>query len=91
MNAPMELPRNIQTLTMTSREIAELTEKRHADVMRDIRNMLEVLEKDVSSFGSIFKDAYGREQREFLLPKDLTLTFASGRRGASPTRLPCLP
>lgn len=35
-------------LTMTSREIAELTGKNHADVLRDIRNMLEVLKKDAS-------------------------------------------
>jgi phage regulator Rha-like protein len=28
-----------QTQTMTSKEIAELTGKNHADVMRDIRNL----------------------------------------------------
>ena len=64
--------------TMTSREIAELTSKRHDHVMRDIRSMLEALEKDVPSFGAIFKDAYGRDQREFRLPKDLTLTLVTG-------------
>lgn len=65
-------------VTMTSREIAELTGKQHAHVMRDIRAMLEALEKDVSSFGSIFQDAYGRDQQEFRLPKDLTLTLVTG-------------
>lgn len=64
--------------TMSSREIAELTGKQHAHVCRDIRSMLETLEKDVSSFGSIFKDAYGRDQQEFRLPKDLTLTLVTG-------------
>ena len=34
------------TLTMSSREIAELTGKRHGDVIRDIQKMLTDLEKD---------------------------------------------
>lgn len=34
------------SLTMSSREIAELTNKRHADVMRDIRTMLSQLYSD---------------------------------------------
>lgn len=37
--------------TMSSREIAELTGKRHDHVMRDVRSMLEQLEKDAPSFG----------------------------------------
>ena len=45
-------------LTMTSREIAELTGKNHADVLRDIRNMLEVLKKDASIFADISLDAF---------------------------------
>lgn len=64
--------------TMSSREIAELTEKDHAHVMRDIRAMLEVLKKDASSFGAIYHDAYGREKPCFNLPKRETLILVSG-------------
>lgn len=67
-----------QPLTMTSREIAELTGKEHAHVMRDIRNMLEVLKKDASSFGGIYLDAYGREKPCLNLDHELTLTLVSG-------------
>lgn len=55
-------------LTMTSREIAELTGKNHADVLRDIRNMLEVLKKDASIFAGIYKDAYGRDKAPLRCP-----------------------
>ena len=74
----MELAILSKTTTMTSREIAELTEKDHAHVMRDIRLMLEVLKKDASSFGGIYRDAYGREKPCFLLDAELTLTLVSG-------------
>ncbi|WP_421955643.1 Rha family transcriptional regulator [Polaromonas sp.] len=64
---------------MTSREIAELTGKRHDHVMRDIHYMLNALgEKDVPKFGAIYLDDYGREQPMLALPKDLTLTLVSG-------------
>ncbi len=66
------------TLTMSSREIAELTGKKHMHVMRDIRNMLEALGKDVTSFGSIFQDTYGRDQNEYRLDRELTMTLVSG-------------
>ena len=39
---------------MTSREIAGLTGKQHAYVLRDVRNLLDALEIDQSSFGSKF-------------------------------------
>ena len=64
-----------ETLTMTSREIAELTGKRHADVLRDTRNMLEVLKKDAGVFAGIYKDAYGRDKACFNLPKLEALTL----------------
>jgi phage antirepressor YoqD-like protein len=64
--------------TMSSREIAELTGKNHADVMRDIRNMLDVLKKDASSFADIYQDAHGRSQPCFSLDREMTLTLVSG-------------
>lgn len=36
-------------LTMSSRETAELCEKRHDHVMRDIRNMLDEIDLDMPS------------------------------------------
>lgn len=63
---------------MSSLEIAELTGKEHGHVMRDIRNMLEVLKKDASSFGGIYLDAYGREKPCLNLDPELTLTLVSG-------------
>lgn len=64
--------------TMSSREIAELTGKRPADVMRDIRNMLEELNLAERSFASSYLDSTGRTLPMFLLPKDLTITLVSG-------------
>lgn len=65
-------------LTMSSREIAELTGKDHANVMRDIRGMLEELGEDALRFEDIYSDAYGRAQPCFNLPKDLTITLVAG-------------
>lgn len=67
-----------QPLTMSSREIADMCEKRHPDVRRDIRAMMEGLEEDVSKFAHTYLDVSGRQQEEYLLPKDMTLTLASG-------------
>jgi hypothetical protein len=64
--------------TMSSREIAELTGKRHDNVTADIRKMLDELGKDVLSFQGMSPDAYGRQQPVFNLPKDLTITLVSG-------------
>lgn len=67
-----------EPLTMSSREIADLCEKRHPDVRRDIRAMVSGLGDDVSRFARIYKDAAGRQQEEYNLPKDLTLTLVAG-------------
>lgn len=74
----MELIKINNTLTMNSREIAELTGKRHPDVMRDIFKMLEELELDVSNFARIYLDSMNREQTEYVLDKENTLILISG-------------
>jgi Rha family phage regulatory protein len=67
-------------LTMSSREIAELTGKEHRNVMRDIRAMLVELhgEANLLKFEQIEKDARNRDQPVFLLPKRETLVLISG-------------
>lgn len=67
-------------LTMSSREIAELTGKHHAHVMRDIRAMLEQVGEGQSKFGSTYFDAQGKERDCYNLPKNLTLTLIAGYR-----------
>jgi phage regulator Rha-like protein len=65
-------------LTMSSREIAELCEKRHDHVMRDIKKMFDDLGEDAPKFGGMYEDAYGRQAPCFDLPRDLTLTLVAG-------------
>lgn len=76
MNAVIEF--NAQPLTMSSNEIAALTEKRHGDVIRDIRTMIEVLGDDADlRHVQETNDSRGYTS-EFSLPKDLTLTLVAG-------------
>jgi phage regulator Rha-like protein len=65
-------------LTMTSREIAELTGKQHKDVLYDIRKMLDDLGKTSADFSADLPDTYGRLQPCFRLPKRETLILVSG-------------
>lgn len=67
-----------QALTMTSREIAELTQKRHDHVLRDIEGMLTVLGKTSPQIWGDLPDGYGRPQRVAYLSKELTITLVSG-------------
>ncbi len=65
---------------MSSLEIAERTGKRHADVMRDIRVMLEALGTfgaNERSFASVYTDAKGEERPCFNLPKRESLILVS--------------
>lgn len=79
------LPMAGDALTMSSREIAELTGKEHKHVRRDIQTLLVQLGEDGSKFGRIYLDSYGREKEEYHLPKDLTITLVAGY--SAPLRL----
>ncbi|HHW7546678.1 TPA: phage antirepressor KilAC domain-containing protein [Mannheimia haemolytica] len=69
---------NQQTLTMSSREIAELCDKRHTHVLANIDKMLNELEIHSADFSAQYKDSTGRMLRCYNLPKDLTLTLIAG-------------
>jgi phage regulator Rha-like protein len=80
MNALMKP--NDMPLTMTSREIAELTGKAHSNVMRDIRAMMEALEQD-SNLNSVCKTTTysgtnGQSYDQYELDKDTCLTLLLG-------------
>lgn len=64
--------------TMSSREIASVTHKRHANVKRDIAAMLVELKEDVLSFEHIYLDGQNREQVEYCLDRELTETLLTG-------------
>lgn len=65
-------------LTMTSREIAELTGKRHPDVKRDIEVMMIQLQEDVSKFAHTYRDAMNRSQTEYALDREHTECLVTG-------------
>jgi phage regulator Rha-like protein len=67
-----------ETLTMTSREIAELTGKRHDNVMADIRQMLSDLELHAPDFSGAYKTERGNEYEFFTLPKRETYILITG-------------
>lgn len=67
-------------LTMSSREIAELTGKRHDNVISDIEKMLNDVGEDALKFEGIYLDAYKREKKCYNLPKNLTLNLVTGYR-----------
>ena len=71
--------------SMTSLEVAELTGKNHADVLRDTRNMLtELFEESAASstalaaISSTYTDVQNQERPMYKLNKELTLTLTSG-------------
>ena len=65
-------------LTMTTREIAMLTAKDHRHVLADARIMLESLGIDCAGFSAQYKDASGKSNPMFILPKRETLILVSG-------------
>lgn len=74
-------PTTGQSVTMSSREIAELTGKEHRNVMRDIRAMLLDLYDDVGMLGfehTEINTQNGVAYPIFMLPKRETLILVSG-------------
>lgn len=65
-----------KSLTMSSREIAELTGKDHKHVLRDIRNMLDEIQS--AQIWSDYKDDRGRSQPMLLLNKEESLCLVAG-------------
>ena len=67
-------------VTMTSREIAELTGKSHAHVLRDIDNIVKSLNPDlVLGFKtSTYKDTTGKENRQYELDRDSSYCVVAG-------------
>lgn len=78
MNELIKLKLDTTRLTMSSREIATLCDKRHSDVKRDISVMSEQLELDVSKFAHIYLDTQNRQQTEYLLDKETCLCLVAG-------------
>ncbi len=69
---------NLTRQVMSSREIAELTDKRHANVKRDVIAMVQDLKGDVLSFEHIYLDGQNRQQIEYLLDREHTDCLLTG-------------
>ena len=74
----VSMPQPFNIDTMSSVEIAELCQKRHDHVCRDIKNMLGQLNIQSPQIWGDYKDNSGRTYSCYLLPKDLCLTLVSG-------------
>jgi phage regulator Rha-like protein len=72
------LPSSTTVQTMSSKEIADLTGKRHDHVLTDIRNMFEQLKIDSTEFSGQYKDSTGRLLPCFNLDKELSTCLVSG-------------
>lgn len=73
---------NVSRHTMSSREIAELTGKRHDNVLADVRGMLAELKIDVLTFQGIYLDSMNRQKIEYLLDREHTDCLLTGYSAA---------
>ena len=86
----MNLMKIDQQLTMTSRELAELTGKQHKNVLADIRKMfIDVKLSEDEILTSDCKDVTGRTQKEYILSSKLHELLLSKYKGLArvPMRL----
>ncbi|WCL51499.1 Rha family transcriptional regulator [Leptospira sp. GIMC2001] len=74
----MKLEKIDQTKTMSSFEIAELTNKRHDNVMTDVRTMLEKLSLHAPDFSGTQKYGNNNTREVFNLPYRETMILVSG-------------
>lgn len=78
---------NDMPLTMTSREIAELTGKDHGNVMRDIRAMVDAISMDSNlnpcAKSTTYTGKDGRQYPQYELDKDTCLTLLLGYDAAA--------
>ena len=79
MNMPI-LPQfgSSEQKTMGTREIANLCEKEHRNVKRDCDVMFASLNLDALKFEHIYLDSMNRQQTEYLLDEELTMTLVTG-------------
>ena len=68
----------LNTLTMSTVEIASLTGKLHKNILRDAYVMLAKLKIEPSEFEGVYRDQTGRGNRLLNLPKRETLILVSG-------------
>lgn len=74
-----ELGQHAGPLTMSSREIADLCEKEHKHVMRDVKVMLEQLGENEKGYVQNWTHPQNGQQYPcYLLPRDLTYTLVAG-------------
>lgn len=88
MSSPISIGQ--QVITMTSREIAELTGKRHADVMRDIRVMCTDLQNANLRFvceSNTYAGDNDQQYPQYELDKDTSLTLLLGYDAAARMRV----
>lgn len=79
MNNALNTTTNAAITSMTSKEIAELTGKRHDHVLVDVRTMLEALGLGAPEFSGTYSHPQNSQSYPcFVLPKDLTMTLVSG-------------
>lgn len=78
MNMPILPQFSENQKTMGTRVIAELCEKEHRNVKRDCDVMFASLNLDALKFEHIYFDSMNRQQTEYLLDEELTMTLVTG-------------